>query len=61
MAQPTEYSMATRVPKSLHRRLRVFCVQRGVTVKEFVTEAVEEKLNPKVRRLPRPTARKAEE
>jgi hypothetical protein len=59
MARPVDYPIATRVPKSLHRRLRVFCVQHGVTVQEFVTEAVEEKLNPKVRRLPRPRAPKA--
>ena len=61
MAQATEYPMATRVPKSLHRRLRVFCVQHGLKLKDFVTEALDEKLHPRVRRLPRQTAPKAEE
>ena len=37
--------LATRVPKSLHRRLRLHCVQKGITIVSFVTEAVHEKLH----------------
>lgn len=32
------------MPESLHQELKVFCVQRGVSLKDFVVEAVEEKM-----------------
>jgi hypothetical protein len=48
--------MVTRVPRSLHRRVRLHCAEHGLKVKDFVTDAVDEKLHPKVRRLPRPKA-----
>jgi len=37
-------TLATRIPKSLHRRLKVSCVEQDIPVMEFVTTAIEEKL-----------------
>jgi predicted HicB family RNase H-like nuclease len=42
--------LATRVPKELHRRLKLHCVTHDIMVQQFVTEAIEEKLG----RKPRP-------
>ena len=42
--------LATRVPKELHRRLKLHCVTHEIDVQDFVTEAIEEKLG----RKPRP-------
>ena len=36
--------LATRIPKSLHRKLKLYCVESGLSVMEFVTAAIEEKL-----------------
>jgi hypothetical protein len=36
--------LATRIPKELHRRLRVFCVTEDVVLMHFVVAAIEEKL-----------------
>ena len=36
--------LATRIPKTLHRSMKLHCVQAEVSVMEFVTTAVEEKL-----------------
>ena len=36
--------LATRIPKSLHRELKLFCVTRDMSVMEFVVAALEEKL-----------------
>jgi 4-hydroxy-3-methylbut-2-enyl diphosphate reductase IspH len=36
--------LATRIPKSLHRDLKVHCVTAEASVMEFVTKAIEEKL-----------------
>ena len=36
--------LATRIPKGLHREIKLFCVQQGLSVKEFVAAALEEKL-----------------
>ncbi len=36
--------MATRIPKSLHRELKLHCVQADTSVMEFVVAAVKEKL-----------------
>ena len=41
--------LATRIPKELHRRLKLYCVTHEIDVQDFVTEAVEEKLGRKVR------------
>ena len=36
--------LATRIPQSLHRKLKLYCVESDVSVMDFVTEAVREKL-----------------
>ena len=36
--------LATRIPKELHRRLKLHCVTHDIAVQDFVTEAIEEKL-----------------
>lgn len=35
----------TRIPEDLIRRVKVYCAQNRITVQEFVTETLEEKLN----------------
>jgi predicted HicB family RNase H-like nuclease len=39
--------LATRIPKDLHRRLRVYCVTRDISLMHFVAAAIEEKLGRK--------------
>ena len=41
--------LATRIPKELHRRLKLHCVTHEIDVQDFVTEAIEEKLGRKAR------------
>jgi len=36
--------LATRIPKGLHRGIKLFCVHNGISVMEFVAAALEEKL-----------------
>jgi len=36
--------LATRIPKELHRRVKLHCVTRDSAVMRFVIEAIEEKL-----------------
>jgi hypothetical protein len=36
--------LATRIPKSLHRELRLHCVTVDTSVMDFVVKAIEEKL-----------------
>src|SRR5262249_13719993 len=36
--------LATRIPKGLHREIKLYCVQTGISVMEFVASALEEKL-----------------
>jgi len=36
--------LATRIPKALHRKLRVHCVDTETSVMDFVASAIEEKL-----------------
>jgi len=42
--------LATRVPRALRKRVRVFCVERGYDMMDFVTEAIREKLGREVER-----------
>jgi len=42
--------LATRIPKDLHRRLKLHCVTNDIAVMEFVVEAIEEKLGRKTAR-----------
>ncbi len=46
--------LATRIPKELHRRLKLYCVTHEIDVQDFVSEAIEEKLGRK--RAPRKRA-----
>ena len=41
--------LATRIPKDLHRRLKLYCVTHEIAVQDFVTQAIEEKLGRKAR------------
>ena len=41
--------LATRIPKELHRRLKLRCVMHEIAVQDFVVEAIEEKLGRKLR------------
>jgi predicted HicB family RNase H-like nuclease len=36
--------LATRIPKELHRRLKVHCVTHEIALQDFVVEALEERL-----------------
>ena len=36
--------LATRIPKGLHRDIKLFCVHSSISVMEFVAAALEEKL-----------------
>ena len=36
--------LATRIPKTLHREIKLHCVGVGVSVMEFVAAALEDKL-----------------
>ena len=46
MANDTEVwvQLATRIPKNLHRELKLHCVKSDVSVMDFVVRALEEKL-----------------
>lgn len=39
--------LATRIPKELHRRLKLYCVIHDIALMHFVVEAIEEKLGRK--------------
>ena len=39
--------LATRIPKELHRRLRVYCVTHDIVLMHFVAAAIAEKLGKK--------------
>jgi hypothetical protein len=41
--------LATRIPKDLHRRLKLYCVTHDIMRMHFVVEAIEEKLRRKTR------------
>ncbi len=36
--------LATRIPKTLHREIKLHCVASGISVMEFVADALEDKL-----------------
>jgi predicted HicB family RNase H-like nuclease len=36
--------LATRIPKQLHRELKLYCVKSDVSVMEFVVSALQDKL-----------------
>jgi hypothetical protein len=35
----------TRIPKGLHREIKLYCVQQGISVMQFVADALTERLN----------------
>ena len=39
--------LATRIPKELHRRLKLHCVTHDIMLQDFVSEAVAKKLGRK--------------
>ncbi len=41
--------LATRIPKELHRRLKLYCVTHEIAVQDFVTQAIDEKLGRKAK------------
>ena len=41
--------LATRIPKDLHRRLKLYCVTHDIMLQHFVTEAIAEKLGRKAK------------
>ena len=41
--------LAARIPKDLHRRLKLYRVTHEIAVQDFVTQAIEEKLGRKTR------------
>lgn len=47
--------LATRIPRSLHRDIKLYCVANGISVMEFVAAALETKL----RRSSKPARRSA--
>ena len=57
MAVETEVlvQLATRIPKNLHRNLKLHCVRSDVSVMGFVVKALEEKLQRDLRREGRRT------
>lgn len=48
--------LATRIPKNLHREIKLFCVENGISVMDFVAAALEDKL----KRSPRSSRRKGD-
>ena len=44
MATEEEVVLATRVPKSLHQQSKLYCIQNGMSLREFVAAALEDKL-----------------
>jgi hypothetical protein len=45
-AEPVERwtQLATRIPKGLHHRIKVYCVTHDTMLQHFVAEAIREKL-----------------
>jgi predicted HicB family RNase H-like nuclease len=43
-ADGPQTQLATRIPKELHRRLRLYCVTHDIVLMHFVVAAIEEKL-----------------
>ena len=41
--------LATRIPKELHRCLKLYCVTHDILLQHFVVEAIGEKLGRKAR------------
>ena len=37
-------NLATRIPRELHRRMKLYCVEHEVSIQEFAVEAIQDKL-----------------
>jgi predicted HicB family RNase H-like nuclease len=46
----TWVQLATRIPKTLHRALKLHCVHAEVSVMDFVVQAIDDKLGRDARR-----------
>jgi hypothetical protein len=57
MEEPVLVQLATRIPKPLHRELRLHCVYEEIPLMDFVSKAIEEKLA-RARSTPRTVRRK---
>ena len=42
--------LATRIPKELHRRLKLHCVTNDISLMHFMVEAIEEKFGRRLER-----------
>jgi len=42
--EESQTQLATRIPKELHRRLKLYCVTHDIALMHFVVAAIEEKL-----------------
>ena len=51
--------LATRIPKNLHRRMRLLCVTHEVSMMDFVVAAIEAKLGRKPSK-PKPSKNKTD-
>ena len=49
--------LATRIPKQLHRELKLYCVKSDVSVMDFVVSALQDKLSREGRTRQRPRSR----
>jgi hypothetical protein len=49
--------LATRIPKELHRRLKLYCVTHDIVLMHFVVAAIEDKLGQKRGSRRQPDAR----
>lgn len=49
--------LATRIPKVLHRKIKLHCVESGISVMEFVAQALEDKLKRSGARAPKKRTR----
>jgi hypothetical protein len=49
--------LATRVPRELHREIKLHCVANGLSVMDFVAEALTSKLKGERKRSPRDSKR----
>lgn len=38
-------TLSARVPQELHRRVDVYCAQQGITITQFLTDAIEAELS----------------
>jgi predicted HicB family RNase H-like nuclease len=47
--------LATRIPRSLHRDIKLYCVANGMSVMDFVAAALETKLRRSNKPARRPT------